>query len=534
MRTYLTLFVTALFFALGMTPFVRRWAMDWGAVDWPDKKRRIHNRPTPRLGGMAIFFAFFATLICAPLVGTPVSQSLRQNQAQVLGLLAPATLVFLLGVYDDFRGANSTLKLTVQLIASMMLYLSGFGITSISLPFDGSWEPPAMLSFPLTACWIVVITNAFNLIDGLDGLASGASVFALLSIFICSLSQGNPEISLMSIALVGSVMGFLRYNFNPATIFLGDSGSLFLGFMAAALSLAGAQKGSTIVAISIPLVSFGLPISEVGISVARRYIGGEPLFQSDRRHIHHMLLRRGLNHRQAVILLYAVCALFALFGLMLLNPERNRTALIFFVLGIGIILGVQHLRYAEFHALKYKITKGVARGRQALAVDVQIRLGSAELRLAQNIDQLLTALSDLFQASDLDSVALEVVETMSTQARKGAHATSANPEKWQWRWTREDIVFEDVLASNRFWALRVPLSAEGGDLLGSIVFYRDLAKGAITMDLTQVCGLLRQELSIALERLQRKNQKVFEAASVRAMRADRCDNFQFSALESDN
>src|SRR5215813_9724713 len=180
------------------------------------------------------------------------------------------------------------------------------------------------------------------------GLAAGASVFALISILVFSVAQGNPEISLIAVVLVGSVMGFLRYNFNPATIFLGDSGSLFLGFMAAALSLAGSQKGSTIIAIAIPLVSFGLPVIEVGLSLARRFLGGRPLFRGDRGHIHHMLLQRGLTQRQAVILLYAVCAVFSLFGLMLINPKRELAALILFVLGVGVVFGVQRLRYVEF------------------------------------------------------------------------------------------------------------------------------------------------------------------------------------------
>ena len=230
-------------------------------------------------------------------------------------------------------------------------------------------EPPCLVSFPVTILWFVVITNAFNLIDGIDGLAAGASVFALISILVFSVAQGNPEISLIAVVLVGSVIGFLRYNFNPATIFLGDSGSMFLGFMAAVLSLAGSQKGSTIVAIAIPLVSFGLPVTEAGLSLARRFVSGKSLFTGDRGHIHHKLLDHGLTQRQAVILLYAVCALFSLFGLMLLNPQRNLAALIFFVLGVGIVFGVQRLGYAEFSELGNQIRQGVTRRRRALAVN---------------------------------------------------------------------------------------------------------------------------------------------------------------------
>ena len=289
MRSYLILFSLALLLTLGLTPLVRRWALIWGAVDWPDGGRRIHARPTPRLGGLAIYLAFLATLGIAPWLGTLVSQNLLNGWQKVGVVLVVGTLIFALGVYDDFFGANATIKILVQLIAAALLYSYGFRISVLSSPFGGGWELPVWLSFPLTALWIVGITNAFNLIDGIDGLAAGASAFALLSLFLCSLAQSHPEVSLISIILVGAVIGFLRYNFNPATIFLGDSGSLMLGFMAAVLSLVSAQKSPTLIAIAIPLVSFGLPVAEVGISLSRRFLSGAPLFQGDRRHIHHML-----------------------------------------------------------------------------------------------------------------------------------------------------------------------------------------------------------------------------------------------------
>jgi UDP-GlcNAc:undecaprenyl-phosphate GlcNAc-1-phosphate transferase len=527
MRSYLILFTMALFLALGLTPAVRRWAMAWGAVDWPDGRRRIHQRPMPRLGGLAIYLAFVVTLLCVPLLGTLVSQGFRRNWMQVVSLIAPATLVFLLGVYDDFRGANAAIKFSVQLVAVAILYLCGFQINSVSLPFGGSWEIPVMLSFPLTALWVIGITNAFNLIDGMDGLATGASVFALLSLFVCSLSQGHPEISLMSIVLVGAAMGFLRYNFNPATIFLGDSGSLFLGFMAAALSLASAQKGATIIAVAIPLVSFGLPIVEVCVSVARRFISGDALFQSDRRHIHHMLLKRGLNQRQAAILLYGVCALFSLFGLMLLNRQRNTMALTFFVLGVGIVLGVQHLHYAEFDALKQKIKQGVTQRRRTLAAEAHVRRSAVDLELAQSAEELLAALSEWRRSNDFDCVRLEVGEPESYPIGREdwSDASPGNgcapPAAWQWSCAREGLLLADVIASNRFWSLRVPLSAEGGSALGVITFYRDLARGAPATDLTQVCGLMWQELSAALERLRRKDLIVSETIPSRSPRPER-------------
>src|SRR5687767_7267938 len=248
MRIYLLLFTVSLVGSLGLTPIIRRQALILGAVDWPDNKRRIHKSPTARMGGVGIVLSFIAALLCAPLLNSQIEEEYRENLNQIFSLMAPAALIFLLGLYDDFKGIKAMYKLYVQLVAAAIFHLSGFSITIISTPFGGTWEIPAVLSFPLTALWIVSITNAFNLIDGLDGLAAGASIFALLSLFICSLYQDHPIVSIMSIILVGATLAFLRYNFNPATIFLGDSGSLFLGFMAASLSLVSAQKGATLVA----------------------------------------------------------------------------------------------------------------------------------------------------------------------------------------------------------------------------------------------------------------------------------------------
>jgi UDP-GlcNAc:undecaprenyl-phosphate GlcNAc-1-phosphate transferase len=265
MRSYVILFTSSLLLSLVLTPFVRRKAIEWGAIDLPDNGRRIHLRPTPRLGGVAIYLSFILTLLAVPLLGNLVSTSFRENLPKLAALMIPATLIFFFGIYDDFKGTTATQKIIAQIAAAGIIYALGLRIDSLSSPFGGTWHLPALLSFPLTALWIVIVTNAFNLIDGIDGLAAGASVFALLSILVFSIAQGNPEISLISVVLVGAVIGFLRYNFNPATIFLGDSGSLFLGFMAAALSLAVTQNGTPIIASPSPLVSNGLQVVEAGL-----------------------------------------------------------------------------------------------------------------------------------------------------------------------------------------------------------------------------------------------------------------------------
>ncbi len=503
MRSYVILFGLAFLLTFLLTPFVRRWAIRWGAMALPDRERRIHARPTPQFGGVAIYLAFILTLCCVPFLGNLVSRNFKQDLPLLLfGLLVPATLVFALGVYDDFKNASATLKFAVQLLAASLVYASGYRINVLSTP-GGFWQLPTLLNFPATALWILSITNAFNLIDGIDGLTAGASVFALTSILVFSVVQGQPEISLLAVILIGAVIGFLRYNFNPATIFLGDCGALFLGFMAAVLSLAGSQKGTTLVAVTIPLISFGLPLMEVGLSIVRRFLSGKPIFAGDRGHIHHVLLERGLSQRQVVIALYAVSALFALFGLMLLNPKRELGALIFFVLGIGLIYGVQHLRYAEFSELGSQIKQGVSRTRRALAVNVGVRRSYNSLASAETPTDFFAALEAMLATKEFDLVTLEIAEDLLINIPQRLVILPDNPQRVVWLWrnaSAEEVTFTtDSLRQH--WQLRVPLFDDEARALGAITFYRQLRDDVPTVDLTHLCGPFQRELSAALIRL---------------------------------
>lgn len=235
----------------------------------------MHRKAVPRLGGIAVFVSIMIGLSALPFVDNLVTQALRSSLSQLFAVLVPATLIFLFGVYDDLRGASARVKFLVQGLAGTLLFVMGGRIEALSVPPFGSVELPLLMSFTLTVVWTVGITNAFNLIDGMDGLATGAALFAALVMLIVSLVLGRPLVSVVALALTGALIGFLRYNFNPASIFLGDSGSLLIGFTLAALSVLGAQKASTAVAVAIPLLAFGLPMVDTGFSMVRRFIGGK-------------------------------------------------------------------------------------------------------------------------------------------------------------------------------------------------------------------------------------------------------------------
>src|SRR6185503_16227308 len=232
------------------------------------------------------------------------------------------------------------------------------------------------------------ISNAFNLIDGMDGLASGASLFAAIVMLIVSLILGQPLITVFSIVLCGCLIGFLPYNFHPASIFLGDSGALFIGFMLAALSVLGTQKASTAVAVTIPIIAFGVPVFDTGLSIVRRFIGGRPLFQGDREHIHHMLLARGWSQRRATLVLYGVCALFGLTALIFPATGSKLTGFMLFVISVAVIIAVGHLRYHEVDELRAGVKRTVADRRLRVANNIRVRRAALALSKASDLDEM--------------------------------------------------------------------------------------------------------------------------------------------------
>ena len=309
MRSYLAAFVVATVLGALLTPLVRRLALALGAVAAPGG-RHVHRLSIPRLGGIAIALAFSAPLVGLFFVDGVIASAFRELSRLVIGLLVGATAMCVVGVVDDTRGVRALYKLAAQVVCAAGAFAAGFRIEAIALPFGGELSM-GVFALPVTVLWIVGVTNAVNLIDGLDGLAAGVVFFASLTNFVVALISGNPLIGVLMAAMMGSLIGFLFYNFNPARIFMGDSGSYFLGFVLATTSLAGAsQKASTAVALLVPVVALGVPIFDTLFSIVRRWLERRPLFSPDRGHIHHRLLDMGLTHRRAVLSLYAVSVLF--------------------------------------------------------------------------------------------------------------------------------------------------------------------------------------------------------------------------------
>jgi UDP-GlcNAc:undecaprenyl-phosphate/decaprenyl-phosphate GlcNAc-1-phosphate transferase len=403
----LGLFFTGLVSAFVLTRYVRNLAISHGLVAVPTQERHMHSRALPRLGGVAIFLSFCACTAIGAWWGARHPSQYGADFLKTLGtILVPAAIVFLLGVYDDLRGVGPYVKFTVQGIAAAMLYIGGLRIVNIPVLL-GERVLPWYIGFAVTVIWVLAITNAFNLIDGLDGLAAGSALFSTMVVFVVALLHGPALVEIMTIALAGAILGFLRYNFNPATIFLGDSGSLLIGFLLSALALYGAQKAPTIVAVAIPIVSFGLPILETVLSILRRLISGRPVFTADHDHIHHKLLQHGLTHRQVVILLYGVSAGFAMLSLFLLWPTGSSLGLVLAVLGIGIWIGIQHLGYLEFGELA-RVAQRTLNQPQIFVNNLAIRRATEEFKVARDYDQVQRILLAAFANNDFDGFELQL------------------------------------------------------------------------------------------------------------------------------
>ncbi|MBL8919466.1 MAG: undecaprenyl/decaprenyl-phosphate alpha-N-acetylglucosaminyl 1-phosphate transferase [Myxococcaceae bacterium] len=301
----MTSFVVAAVAAAVLTPFARRLAFHFNIVSTPGG-RHIHGQVIPRLGGLAIFGAAMVTIIGTVVFGPVGALFDAAEEWRGLGLLVGSTVMFSLGAVDDFKSVRALHKLMVQILAAAIAWSFGFRIDVIDLPLLGTFSM-GVFSLPITVFWIVGIINAVNLIDGLDGLAAGVVFFAGVTNFVVAYLQGTTFVAVVMATVAGAVLGFLFFNFNPARIFMGDSGSYFLGFVLAVCSIAGPlQKASAAVSIAVPIVALGVPIIDTLLAMVRRFLERRPIFSPDRGHIHHRLLDMGITHRRAVLIIYGV------------------------------------------------------------------------------------------------------------------------------------------------------------------------------------------------------------------------------------
>lgn len=346
MVSLILLAVTSLLLALFVTPPVRNLAERLGWMDQPDNRRHLHGKAVPRVGGISVAISFSGAVVLLTLL--PRSLFVGESLHPLLLLIGPAmAIVFVTGLLDDIYTLGPRKKLAGQGLAAVLAWWAGLRIETLGSVALDEWQ-----SFFLTVFWLIGCSNAFNLIDGLDGLATGTGAIAAASMVAAAFLQGNLVLALGAAPLMGALIGFLRYNFSPASIFLGDCGSLSVGFLLGSFAVLWSQQADGLLTLVAPLMALVLPLADAGIAVVRRLVRGESIFSGDRNHIHHRLLCLGLAPRKTVLVLYGTAACAAVLAVVQSAGDGRQRGLAICSFSLAAWTGIRGLRYAEFTVLR--------------------------------------------------------------------------------------------------------------------------------------------------------------------------------------
>ena len=464
MHLLLVLGLSSFLFSLILTPLFRNLLRRFGIVDHPDGNRKLHSQPVVTMGGIPIVAAYIASFGVMLLMGlkAPVGP---ESLPLALRLLPAVALILLAGLLDDRFRLQPFQKLLAQIVAGGWAFWAGVRITGLTGQHLPDW-----LSLIVTVSWLIICTNAFNLIDGIDGLAAGVGLFATATMLIAALLQHNLLLALVTVPLFGALLGFLRYNFNPATIFLGDSGSLFIGFLLGCFGVIWSQKSATMLAMTAPLMALAIPIMDLGLSVIRRFLRREPIMRGDRAHIHHRLLARGLSTRKAVLILYGMCAVAAALALIQSAGAHNSEGPVILIFCVIAWVGVQNLGYPEFTQARRLILAGGFRG--ALKSSLEMRAFEQSLTDAQTQAQRWAVLRDALRKFGLVEVC----------------------------WFTEGTIYKDALwdsSGQQCWSLRISLT--GTDYIN---FTRVANMDDSSFNVGELLAIIRKTLSRPLEQAQ--------------------------------
>ena len=438
MREFFLLGFKAFLLSLVLTPICRDIFGSYSVVDEPGGRRKVHDRPIPRVGGIAIAISYFAALLLSDLSSLPNYSTLMWK------LLPGAGLVFLVGLVDDLANLKPWQKLIGQLATAYVAYWSGVRIESV-----GGYQMPDWSGLPITVFWLLLCCNAINLVDGLDGLAAGIGLFATVTSFVAALLYNNLPLAMMTFPLAACLLAFLCYNFNPATVFLGDCGSLLIGFLLGCYSVIWANKSATLLGMTAPLMALSLPLTDVVLSIIRRKLRRKPIFGADRGHIHHRLLDRGMTPRRAVLVLYGMCALGAVLSL-LQTATHARYAGLIVILFCGMAwVGVRKLEYVEF-AIAGRLLFGGEFQRVQL---IRLSLSRLEQTLAEarSFPECWEALCQACGALGFSRIRLEVA---------GVECADSVLEMSQGLRVQDSEVSTPENAAGKYWSASIPLEGE--------------------------------------------------------------------------
>jgi UDP-GlcNAc:undecaprenyl-phosphate GlcNAc-1-phosphate transferase len=436
MTTLLTVGICSALVSLLLTPLFRDFFAFLEMVDQPDSRRKLHVRPVPRVGGIPIALSYICALAGALLGASFWKEMLSESGPTIhlLGRLMPAlVIIFLTGLLDDFRGLTPLQKVAGQVLAASCALWAGVRLAPIQgYPHLDNWV--GLLSI----LWLVFCANAFNLIDGLDGLASGVALLAATGLLLAALIHHHPTLALATVPLVGGLIGFLYYNVNPASVFLGDCGSLLIGFLIGCFGLLWNQHAASGLGRYAPVMALAVPASEVAVSIMRRFLRQQPIFDPDHNHIHHRLLSLGLTQRNAAFVLYGVTALGATLAVLQTIVHPRAATVVTVLFAAGTYLGVRRLRYTEFGAVRQLLLGGELR--RMLRMQICLEEYQESLAAASTVEECWKAVCEASSAAGFRYVALQL---------DGNHFETAN----------------EVTEENHSPRISIPLLAGSGQML---------------------------------------------------------------------
>jgi len=506
-------------FSLIFTPLMKQLGIRLGTFDYPSE-RKVHTIPIPRIGGLAVFLAFAVTMALTNLFITHVSELFVFDQRTIFGF-SGALVVFGCGLWDDFRRLSPWIKFPFQIAGATLAFAGGISIGGF---FVGSYGIQfGVFSYAVTVLWFLLFINAVNLIDGLDGLAAGVVFFTCLVMFILSVMKEDYLSSMYFAALGGAVLGFLRYNFNPASIFLGDGGSYFLGYAVAAMSIMGSVKSQVGAVMLIPLLAMGVPIFDTMFSPLRRFIRGRKIFAPDSGHVHHRLVEMGLTTRRAVLFIYLVTLFLCMLALAIVNIRDERAGLFLIVLGAGAVIFVRKLGYFEYFATDkiYGWFKdltdeaGLSHERRSF-LSIQIDIGRS-VNMSEMWNQVSYALrlldfdfASLYLNNSTDKKPDTLFEGLtggnSAERRKTPKSVSSvtmrkNPPDWVC--LLEPAKDTAELCSRCQFRLEMQLLGKNDANYGTLLLLKDLRRSPIENFTLKRVESLRRSIIDALEKLER-------------------------------
>ncbi len=480
MGSYLLVFFVAAALSALFMPLLMSLAVRVGAMD------NTQDPPVPRVGGWALTVGSAVSLVLVGIIFRPTGATLSATATSLLPVVLGSLAILALGTVDDIVPLQAWLKFAIQIAIAAGVCALGVRVDTVSFPF-ADLELGAGVGTVVTILWLVGVANAFNLLDGADGIAAGSAFFAATAIFLMSVTLGHPAIGLVTAALAGAILGFLPFNFPPARAYLGDSGSLVTGFLLAGLAVEGSTKGPTLVTIAVPVIAFGVPVFDTTITLLRRFVRGRPLFERDQEHVHHGLLRAGLTPRQVAGVVYVASAAFALAAMLFLNTGVRSYAVALVVVGAGVWVVARHLRLHELNELARVAKFGALKPRSIMA-NVELRRATERLAAATSISDLHRGLAILLGESEFDDVQLSVAPITD---RRG------NTRTWQLK----DGAFVEggSRRSGDEWEVVFPF--EGADWVGELQLRRRLGRRSLVLDFNLVLELVQPALVEAATRI---------------------------------